>query len=312
MARLTRALTMYRAAHSAMMAAIEVYNKPIVEYREQTFSILFVNAWETFFKARIVQENNNRMESIHSRKANVRRYERDRLTCHFRTIGLAEAMVKAAAPEEVKKTVAGMARIRNQAVHLGVLDQEIRKQVLYFGTAGIQSFSRLASEWFSQRMHIPYLLPLGFVESEDVASSSSSAEQRRLLAFLNDLSKTSGRTGGDFAVSVVTTIDLRPSHEADRTFSVTDDPAAPGMRLAEEDIRRLFPATYRDLVTACECRYSDFKRNTTFYSVKRRLDKDPNGCHERWLDPTTRKGIPKRFYRLDAAFRLFDQSFTIR
>ena len=31
---------------AAMVSAIEVYNKPDFKYREETFSILAINAWE--------------------------------------------------------------------------------------------------------------------------------------------------------------------------------------------------------------------------------------------------------------------------
>ena len=35
----------------ATSSAIEVYNKPSFEYREETFSILMINAWELLLKA---------------------------------------------------------------------------------------------------------------------------------------------------------------------------------------------------------------------------------------------------------------------
>lgn len=37
---------------SAMTCAIETYNKPSYEYREETFSLLAINAWELLLKAR--------------------------------------------------------------------------------------------------------------------------------------------------------------------------------------------------------------------------------------------------------------------
>jgi hypothetical protein len=40
-----------RNSRAAMIAAIEVYNKPRSEYRDETFTILLINAWELLFKA---------------------------------------------------------------------------------------------------------------------------------------------------------------------------------------------------------------------------------------------------------------------
>lgn len=37
---------------AAMMSAIEVYNKPDFKYREETFAILAINAWELLLKGK--------------------------------------------------------------------------------------------------------------------------------------------------------------------------------------------------------------------------------------------------------------------
>jgi len=38
------------------ISAIEIYNKPDFKYREESFSILIINAWELLFKAKILQD----------------------------------------------------------------------------------------------------------------------------------------------------------------------------------------------------------------------------------------------------------------
>jgi hypothetical protein len=54
----------YRAlrnnSKAAMLAAIEIYNKPQIEYRDECFLILLVNAWELFLKA-ILSKNKQRI-----------------------------------------------------------------------------------------------------------------------------------------------------------------------------------------------------------------------------------------------------------
>jgi hypothetical protein len=51
-------------AVDAAISAIEVYNKPAFRYREETFAVLMLNAWELLLKARILKENNNKLRSI--------------------------------------------------------------------------------------------------------------------------------------------------------------------------------------------------------------------------------------------------------
>jgi hypothetical protein len=46
---------------AACCAAIEIYNKPVVPHREETFAILVVAAWELLLKARLIQENGNQL-----------------------------------------------------------------------------------------------------------------------------------------------------------------------------------------------------------------------------------------------------------
>ena len=65
MARPSKADRLYTKSESAMIAAIEVYNKPTFAYREETFSILAINAWELLLKARILSENENQLRSIY-------------------------------------------------------------------------------------------------------------------------------------------------------------------------------------------------------------------------------------------------------
>ena len=49
----------------AMLSAIELYNKPNYTYREESFAILMVNAWELLLKANKLKNNNGNMTSIY-------------------------------------------------------------------------------------------------------------------------------------------------------------------------------------------------------------------------------------------------------
>lgn len=51
-------------AVAAITAAVEVYNKPSFVYREETFAILALNAWELLLKAKVVKDAGNDLKSI--------------------------------------------------------------------------------------------------------------------------------------------------------------------------------------------------------------------------------------------------------
>src|ERR1044071_7924716 len=71
-----------RNSKSALLAAIEIYNKPRIEYRDECFVILLLNSWELFLKA-IISKNSG---TIFYRK---RRHE------PYKTLSLDDALVKA-------------------------------------------------------------------------------------------------------------------------------------------------------------------------------------------------------------------------
>jgi len=54
-------------AIAAMIAAIEIHNKPKFEYRMEAFTILAINAWELLLKAKWLKDNNNKISSLYVR-----------------------------------------------------------------------------------------------------------------------------------------------------------------------------------------------------------------------------------------------------
>lgn len=123
MARPKRELVMARCAREALLAAVEIYNKPTVQYREQTATFLLVNAWEVLIKARIVQENGGRIQAIYRRKRNSNRFAYS-ADGEVLTIEIRGAVNRSKLPQEVRSNILGLVKIRNRAAHLGVLVPE--------------------------------------------------------------------------------------------------------------------------------------------------------------------------------------------
>jgi len=55
-------------AISAMVAAIEIYNKPQFPYRAESFTVLATNAWELLLKANRLTDNKNQLSSLYVRE----------------------------------------------------------------------------------------------------------------------------------------------------------------------------------------------------------------------------------------------------
>ena len=60
---------------AATVAAIEIYNKPDFQYRGETFSILAINGWELLLKAKWLDENGNKIQSLYVKKRRQKKME---------------------------------------------------------------------------------------------------------------------------------------------------------------------------------------------------------------------------------------------
>jgi uncharacterized protein DUF3644 len=100
-----------RNAQSALLAAIEVYNKPRFEYRDECFVILLLNAWELILKAVL---SKHRQPIFYPKKRRE----------PYRTLALNDALVKAEKffPKDlpalpIRRNVQLLDTYRNNAVH---------------------------------------------------------------------------------------------------------------------------------------------------------------------------------------------------
>ena len=96
---------------SAMLAAIEIYNKPQIEYRDECFVVLLVNAWELVLKALL---SKNRIRIYYPKKRGQ----------DYRTLSIADCIkeVEGIFPEEVdykavKSNLDLLVFYRNNAIH---------------------------------------------------------------------------------------------------------------------------------------------------------------------------------------------------
>src|ERR1700730_17412047 len=125
MSRLNRSARLIQNAEAALISSIEIYNKPAFAYREETFAILALNAWELLLKAKLLEIKNNNLRCLHtystrelapgvqSRKLYVKRNR----TGNKMTVGIEACIVrleneKVAVPVAVKKNLVALSEVR--------------------------------------------------------------------------------------------------------------------------------------------------------------------------------------------------------
>ncbi|MHB8231895.1 MAG: AlbA family DNA-binding domain-containing protein [bacterium] len=81
-------------------------------------------------------------------------------------------------------------------------------------------------------------------------------------------------------------------------IKITDDPNAPAVRLAEEEILKRYPLDYRALVKNLHEKYSNFKVNNFFYNKLKEFKENKKLCWIRVLNPNNSKSAKTYFYSL--------------
>jgi len=203
MAQLSRHQRFIQKAEAALLSAIEVYNKPDFRYREETFSILCVNAWELLLKARLLQMNSNdekclfvyETRSTKRGAATKKRYLKRNRAGNLQTINLGQTIValekKGSAPApSVRRNLDALVEIRDNSVHFITAGPILSKQVLEVGTAAVANYVGLARQWFGadlSRYHL-YLMPIGFISAPSEATSVLvSSDEANLVRFITSL-----------------------------------------------------------------------------------------------------------------------------
>lgn len=289
---------MARSAIAALLAAIEIYNKPTVEYREQTFAILITNAWEVLLKAWIVQRNDNDLESIFDWGKNE-------------TIGLKQALGIAPVPNEVRENIRALALVRNEAIHMGAIPPNIQSKIRAFGTASIHNFSRLTGSWFKEPVPVSYLLPVGFMGEAQLAIVTPSKSQTDLLHQLNEISLLGDNTDSEYVIEIHTQIQISPKMSGGGTIGITDDPNAPHVVLDPEIVRKNYSCNYAAIQRMCKERYADFKSNDQFHKIMNEFVKTNSQCTYHWIaNPLSDKDNTVCCYNGDKVMAILDQYYS--
>ncbi|ADE15098.1 conserved hypothetical protein [Nitrosococcus halophilus Nc 4] len=312
----------------AMLAAIEIYNKPSFAYREESFSILAINAWELLLKARILQLSNNKVSSIlkyekrqkaggslSEKKYRVKNRSGTNLSIGlFRAIDMLEAEYGDKVGAQVRKNIELLCEVRDSAVHFVNKGFDLTLLVQQLGTACLRNYIIVIRRWFAIDLskYNFFLMPLAFFGLEaNVQGVSLNSEEKRLSEYLKQ--ETNVSNGGDpdeFNVALTVNVRFTKSKSEDAELvCVSNDPDATPIKLTEEDIREKYPWDYKILTTRLRKRYSDFKENKKYHDLRKPLESEPKYCNKRFLDPAQKNGIGKCFYNPNIV-KEFDAHYT--
>ena len=327
----SRAKILAEKSVSAMLSAVEIYNKPDFKHREETFSILGVNAWELLLKARLLQLSENKVSAIlqykkrtnRDGKLSAKEYRVPNRSGNYNTIGIFKAFdiltneYGDSLNNIIRTNIEALVEVRDNSVHFINKDFNLSKKVHEIGTASIKNYIRLINLWFGIdfTQYDIFLMPIGFIRNISAANTVlPSMEERRLIEFIRSTErKVENDPTSDYSFTLNIDIQFRKAKpSSDGTgVSVTNRKDVPEVRLSEEDIMDKFPWDYKILTTRLRKRYSNFKVSQQYHKMRKLLSNDPKYCHVRLLDPGNPKSSTKQFFNPDI-IKEFDKQYTVK
>lgn len=328
MSRLSRSTRLLQNSEAAMISAIEIYNKPKFDYREETFTILALNAWELLIKAKLLSINANDPRCLYvyyfpntkaGRPSKILKVKRNR-SKNMMTMGLEACIVAlekkgTTVPSAVKKNLEALIEIRDNAVHYLNASPKLAKQVLEVGTACLRNFMELGKLWMDLDLSSCniFLMPIGFISTTSVTGITVSKDERNVINYLAGLMTDVGNNkSSDYHVSLDVKISFKRTSAADATaVIISNDPTALPVSVSEEDIRKQFPWEYSELNKRLHNRYSNFKENDKYHTLRKKLASDSRFMKTRFLDPGNPKSSRKDFYNPNIITE-FDKVYTLK
>ncbi|MFD0795869.1 DUF3644 domain-containing protein [Maribacter chungangensis] len=295
----------------AALASIEIYNKPNFKYREETFSVLLVNAWELLMKARILSTN---FEDIHSlyieNSKSTSGFEESRAGIP-KTISINKAIKILSLDTTLTSNLYALIEIRDNAVHFKNNSHLLHMKVLEIGVASLQSYVEMIKEWFKYDLsrYNFYIMPMSFYHSFEMKSfsiNSDSEQNQMLLKYISKVEKEhDSEYPGRHNISLILETELVKSK---MRFDPENDKAIP-VKLTDEDFRKKYPWNNKDhLIPKLQERYSNFSENTSFHKLKKEMWEKTNFSGTRRSDED-KPHTEKRFYSTNV-FKWFDDYYT--
>lgn len=311
---------------------METYNRASALYREETFSILMINAWELLLKARIMKENGGRANAIHEfryRKkkdgsaSKLKEVKRTRSMAPM-TIGIDRCwkLVAGYSNDQIDQAcianIEALLEIRDSATHFVATDTLLRKKLTEISMAAVRNYVTAAQAWFKLSFSdlniasIPISFDLDQKEVDAVAKKSSDAVTK-FLVHMEKVEAALPPIASDFAFTVRVDFDLIKKKDDAAVKAAVVSGAEAELRLMVEGdkVPPGFTWTYDELIGKLKGRYTDFKQNAEFHKQMKPVKANPKFCYERFLDPVKKKGGKKAFFNPNAV-KEFDNFYTLK
>lgn len=308
---------------AAMIAAIEVYNKPDFRYREETFSVLAVNSWELLAKAYYLKLNNNQMRYLYiyenkinkdgtkSAKKSIKTNRSGNPQTHSldKVLKKIEDKLGNKLPTPLTESMNLLIEMRDNTIHFYNKNQLIGMQLQEIGSASLKNYVIAVKEWFDMDLseYNFYLMPLSFFSIPNTDGLILNKEEENFFSLVEQLDSEVEDTNA-YQIRVSVKIDLTRSKGSD---AIKAQLSKDGHQLAmtDEQIRAKYPLDYHQMIAKLREIFSDFKQDRKFHELKKTIMNDERYHRSRFLDPQNKKSSKKDFYSVNV-LKYFENHYS--
>ncbi len=309
---------------SAMLAGIEIYNKPLFPYRVESFTMLAINAWELLFKAKWLHDNRNKISSLYvyekrslkngvrSKKETIKRTSSGAPFTHSVDHLSKKLFEQQKIPQEVVDNLAFLMEFRNASVHFYLRSLESAQRLQELSMASVKNYTMLVQDWFGRALSDFdfFLMPLALLNPPVQYQHDKSVEEQRFLDYLMKNGFNRKNPSSKFSVAINVEVKFtRTKDPSAIAVRLTNDEGATKISLSDDQIFEKYKYSYRDLTNNCKQRYSDFVENNEYHNFRKQFEKDPRYVYVRILNPKNTKSVKTKMYS-EAILTEFDKHYT--
>lgn len=320
----SRAKLLLDRSVAAMLAGIEIYNKPMFPYRVESFTMLAINAWELLFKAKWLVEKKGKLSSLYvfekkklkdgsvSKQETIKRTGESHVPFTHSIEYLAKKLFELhLIPVEVKTNLQFLQEFRNASVHFYLRSLETAQRLQELSMASVKNYTALVQDWFGSALSDFdfFLMPLALLNPPVEYQHDKTVEEQRFLDYLlrNGFGKDAPE--GRFAVAINVEVKFQKTKDPGAiAVRLSNDPDSAKIMLTDEQFVARYRFDYRELTDECKKRYSNFVENQEYHSLRKSLSSNQKFAMTRYLDPLKKKGLKKERYS-EAILAEFDKHY---
>lgn len=302
---------------SAIIASIEIHNKPIFSYRYEICTILTINAWELLLKAFIAEFY-----------PNVRLIRKDGSSKSFEECLSFISSELGKDFRVIEENLNKIYEYRCNVIHFykdnidAILFSLLHKSVYFYNEFIKKHFNiDLSNETNLILLPIgfkPFISPIDFLNKDSILKETSSSVQTFIKSIVTSTESLSEEGIEETILTgfTIAAINENRVKNADIIAAITKDPNkaaimvqrvingtisdaedAQKISIEEESLfKTIYTMKYNDITREARNMFSDFKQGPKFNKIMNQVKENPDLHRKRYLDVVNKTGVGQDFY----------------